>query len=698
MRAFTLALGVVALPLAFATDAPVVEGNPIGTQYTAVLPDRNDTDIRGAVMVNTNSNGTGANVQVSISGLPEEGGPFSYHIHRFPVSGLNCTSTGLHLDPYNRTADPPCDPTTPNKCEVGDLSGKHGKAVGPSFSANYYDAYLATFEADPAYMGNVSVVVHAADASRLTCANFTLRSQSEGTHSGSGGAGPGSSPLSSPAFSSSPAPVVATAGPPTVKPPPPASSPSVASPSVIQFVSSSTSTAVVPVTLTRAAPTSTKKSQLPTTVTSQIEPALGVVVSWTVTPSGGQNGLQGSTITVSPSPSGSSSSVNGSATLVVVYSTVTLSSGASAPNGSTMIVPAPASPIVTTLLSPASATKTITVTQPSGSGKPTTVTPASSGTAIQVVTVKRFTLTSSTSVPGGSTILSTVTSPVTIVEVPVGSSTASPAPITTTITQQPGNTIKTTPTRSVVTVTIIPGVTTITTTLPPVTQVVTKSEMHPHPVTQIMQITTLLSTTGLHKSILKETHILSTVKASVKKITSIKPASVITKTSTAGAVVKSLTKKLGNSKASSSSSGKTITHKVSTLKKDSPATSSAVSDGLVAETDPALAAPTPPLPEQQAAAAGPAATATDAAGDIAANAAPLIETTFITQDPAATAEPTAEPTGEADPSAGLPGNATDAAQPTTTTVTFDGSAGKTFGGGSGAGVLGGLLGLGLWLV
>jgi hypothetical protein len=59
------------------SEASAVDNNPIGTQYFAMLPNRTDTTVRGAVAVNTNSNGTGANVQVSISGLPAEGGPFS---------------------------------------------------------------------------------------------------------------------------------------------------------------------------------------------------------------------------------------------------------------------------------------------------------------------------------------------------------------------------------------------------------------------------------------------------------------------------------------------------------------------------------------------------------------------------------------------------------------------------------------------
>lgn len=62
---------------AWATDAQIVTGNPPGAQYQAKLPDRNDTTVRGAVVISTSSNGTGANVQVSISGLPDRGGPFS---------------------------------------------------------------------------------------------------------------------------------------------------------------------------------------------------------------------------------------------------------------------------------------------------------------------------------------------------------------------------------------------------------------------------------------------------------------------------------------------------------------------------------------------------------------------------------------------------------------------------------------------
>jgi hypothetical protein len=50
-----------------------------------------------------------------------------YHIHAYavPADG-NCSGTLGHLDPFVRGESPPCDPTQPQTCQVGDLSGKHG--------------------------------------------------------------------------------------------------------------------------------------------------------------------------------------------------------------------------------------------------------------------------------------------------------------------------------------------------------------------------------------------------------------------------------------------------------------------------------------------------------------------------------------------------------------------------------------------
>ena len=57
-----------------------------------------------------------------------------YHIHDQPVpADGNCTGTKAHLDPYIRGEKPPCDPTMPQMCQVGDLSGKHGNITASPF-------------------------------------------------------------------------------------------------------------------------------------------------------------------------------------------------------------------------------------------------------------------------------------------------------------------------------------------------------------------------------------------------------------------------------------------------------------------------------------------------------------------------------------------------------------------------------------
>lgn len=61
-----------------------------------------------------------------------------YHIHVNPVApNGSCSTVGGHLDPYNATDLVKCNMTEQDKCQVGDLSGKHGKANTSAFSARY---------------------------------------------------------------------------------------------------------------------------------------------------------------------------------------------------------------------------------------------------------------------------------------------------------------------------------------------------------------------------------------------------------------------------------------------------------------------------------------------------------------------------------------------------------------------------------
>lgn len=84
----------------------------------------------------------------------------------------NCTETLAHLDPFIRGEDPPCNPETPEACEVGDLSSKHGKADSDPFEITFNDPYASLVEGTGAFFGNRSLVIHFANKTRITCANF----------------------------------------------------------------------------------------------------------------------------------------------------------------------------------------------------------------------------------------------------------------------------------------------------------------------------------------------------------------------------------------------------------------------------------------------------------------------------------------------------------------------------------------------
>ncbi|KAH8697399.1 superoxide dismutase [Talaromyces proteolyticus] len=159
-------------------EAPVITGNEDVT-YTASLSNSHSSSIHGAVTVTPGSGGVGLLFRVFFTGLPEDAGPFPYHIHVLKVpSNGSCAAAGSHLDPYHRGEDPPCNSAEPATCQLGDLSGKHELAiVAPgvdNFSAEYTDFYLSDRQESIAYIGNLSVVIHASNGTRLNCGNFEL--------------------------------------------------------------------------------------------------------------------------------------------------------------------------------------------------------------------------------------------------------------------------------------------------------------------------------------------------------------------------------------------------------------------------------------------------------------------------------------------------------------------------------------------
>ncbi|KHJ32458.1 putative cytosolic cu zn superoxide dismutase protein [Erysiphe necator] len=156
-------------------NATVVEDNPPDVTYVAILPTQFSSKIRGAVSATGNSNGIGVNFLVNFTNFPPELGPFAYHVHVNPVpSDGNCSGALGHLDPFIRGEDIACEKALPQTCQVGDLSGKHGKITEDPFSASYLDEFVSTTMGIGAFLGNRSIVIHSMNKTRLTCANFTM--------------------------------------------------------------------------------------------------------------------------------------------------------------------------------------------------------------------------------------------------------------------------------------------------------------------------------------------------------------------------------------------------------------------------------------------------------------------------------------------------------------------------------------------
>lgn len=145
-------------------SSPVLTDSPASVELHAVF----NKTILGHVSF-TSPNGS-VLVTVDLSGLPEEGGPFQYHIHQKPVpTNGSCLATLGHLNPYNGSTNA----TEASDKEVGDLSGKHGLITGTSLSTSYFDDYLSLNPDNKAYIGGLSVVVHYKNTTRLACANIT---------------------------------------------------------------------------------------------------------------------------------------------------------------------------------------------------------------------------------------------------------------------------------------------------------------------------------------------------------------------------------------------------------------------------------------------------------------------------------------------------------------------------------------------
>ncbi|KAF9935374.1 hypothetical protein FBU30_003164 [Linnemannia zychae] len=131
-------------------------------------------------------NNSGAQVWVEVkSGLTKKfavspSGGFEYHIHVNPVGPNNdCAAAGGHLDPTN-VGEAKCLPAKPDKCQEGDLSGKHGELKGTESGAiapfSYNDKYIYFSGATTTIAGR-SIVIHN-NGTRVACGNMYPYEQS----------------------------------------------------------------------------------------------------------------------------------------------------------------------------------------------------------------------------------------------------------------------------------------------------------------------------------------------------------------------------------------------------------------------------------------------------------------------------------------------------------------------------------------
>ncbi|GJC88064.1 cell surface Cu-only superoxide dismutase ARB_03674 [Colletotrichum liriopes] len=161
-------------------DALVVT-NTQGVVYEATLPEKPffkggslNGNVQGTITAVTAPDGNGVKFTVDFWNLPDEGGPFTYHLHVDPIpEDGNCTRALAHHDPFIRGEITPCDASRPETCQAGDLSGKYGTVTGDHHQT-YIDPYLSNVPGPGSFFGNRSLVFHFANKTRISCANFKL--------------------------------------------------------------------------------------------------------------------------------------------------------------------------------------------------------------------------------------------------------------------------------------------------------------------------------------------------------------------------------------------------------------------------------------------------------------------------------------------------------------------------------------------
>ena len=122
--------------------------------------------VSGTILITQASASDTATIAVSVSGLPPNT-QHGYHIHNGVVTGNNCTTSGPHFNPLNKTHGAPTD----TERHVGDLGNFQTDASG---NANFQvQDSIVTLFGDIAVDTRRAIVIHADpdDLGRGTAAN-----------------------------------------------------------------------------------------------------------------------------------------------------------------------------------------------------------------------------------------------------------------------------------------------------------------------------------------------------------------------------------------------------------------------------------------------------------------------------------------------------------------------------------------------
>lgn len=169
MTAIFVALLLFGVAPVFANNAPVIKSNPSNAVAVADFPSGGTHLPTKGYVYFWSPEGKEVQVHVDMTGLPQTGGPFVYHIHDHAIINGDCESAGLHFNPYGAATD--CAAQQDDSyCQVGDLSGKHGWINTTCFQTSYEDPYLSLGADSPSHIVGKSVVFHYADLTKFACA------------------------------------------------------------------------------------------------------------------------------------------------------------------------------------------------------------------------------------------------------------------------------------------------------------------------------------------------------------------------------------------------------------------------------------------------------------------------------------------------------------------------------------------------